>query len=91
MGQGGGRRGGWAGGGGAAGPKGPLRCMARQNAPPNRLALASSLEAIISSARLAGTDVTYLVFLHSIMGAARGCPGSTCISPVWLERSNISI
>ena len=23
---------------------------------------------------------------HSLMGCARGCPGSTCISPVWLER-----
>ena len=22
------------------------------------------------------------------LGSARGCPGSTCISPVWLERCN---
>ena len=22
------------------------------------------------------------------MGSARGCPGSTCISPVWLDRCN---
>ena len=28
----------------------------------------------------------YTVIEHSVMVSARGCPGSTCISPVWLER-----
>ena len=28
----------------------------------------------------------YTVIEHSVMVSARGCLGSTCISPVWLER-----
>ena len=28
---------------------------------------------------------------HSVMVSARGCPGSTCISPVWLERCKLSL
>ena len=31
------------------------------------------------------------VIEHSVMGSARGCPGSTCISPVWLERCKPSL
>ena len=27
--------------------------------------------------------------LHSLMESARGCPGSTCISPVWLDRCKL--
>ena len=30
----------------------------------------------------------YTVIEHSVMVPARGCPGSTCISPVWLDRCN---
>ena len=33
----------------------------------------------------------YTVIEHSVMVSARGCPGSTCISPVWLERCNLSL
>ena len=33
----------------------------------------------------------YTVIEHSIMVSARGCPGSTCISPVWLERCKLLI
>ena len=36
-----------------------------------------------------------IVVLHSdwtlVMVSARGCPASTCISPVWLERCKISL
>ena len=28
----------------------------------------------------------YILTKHSVMGSARGYPGSTCISPVWLEK-----
>ena len=28
---------------------------------------------------------------NSLMGSARGCPGSTCISLVWLERCKLSL
>ena len=31
----------------------------------------------------------YTVIEHSVMVSARGCPGSTCISPVWLERCKL--
>ena len=33
----------------------------------------------------------YTVIEHSVMVAARGCPSSTCISPVWLERGKLSL
>ena len=33
----------------------------------------------------------YTVTEHSVMVSARGCPGSTCISPVWLERCQLSL
>ena len=33
----------------------------------------------------------YTVVDHSVMVSARGCPGSTCISPVWLERCKLSL
>ena len=33
----------------------------------------------------------YTVIEHSVMVSARGCPGSTCISPVWLERCKLSL
>ena len=33
----------------------------------------------------------YTVTEHSVMVSARGCPGSTCISPVWLERCKLSL
>ena len=31
----------------------------------------------------------YTVIEHSVMVSARECPGSTCISPVWLERCKL--
>ena len=31
----------------------------------------------------------YTVTEHSVMVSARGCPGSTCITPVWLERCKL--
>ena len=33
----------------------------------------------------------YTVTQHSVMVSARGCPGSTCISPVWLDRCKLSL
>ena len=33
----------------------------------------------------------YTVTEHSVMASARGCPGSTCISPVWQERCKLSL
>ena len=33
----------------------------------------------------------YTIIEHSVMVSARGCPGSTCISPVWLERCKLSL
>ena len=33
----------------------------------------------------------YTMTKHSLMGSARGCPGSTCISPVWLDRCKLSL
>ena len=33
----------------------------------------------------------YTVIEHCVMVSARGCPGSTCISPVWLERCKLSL
>ena len=33
----------------------------------------------------------YTVIEHSVMVSARGCPGSTCISPVWLDRCKLSL
>ena len=33
----------------------------------------------------------YTVIEHSVMVSARGCPDSTCISPVWLGRCNLSL
>ena len=33
----------------------------------------------------------YTVTEHSVMVCARECPGSTCISPVWLERCKLSL
>ena len=33
----------------------------------------------------------YTMTEHSVMVSARGCPGSTCISPVWLDRFNLSL
>ena len=34
-------------------------------------------------------ELFYTVIEHSVMVSARGCPGSTCISPVWLERCKL--
>ena len=31
------------------------------------------------------------LLLICILGSARGCPGSTCISPVWVERCTLSL
>ena len=33
----------------------------------------------------------YTVTEHSVMVSARGCPGSTCVGPVWLERCKLSL
>ena len=33
----------------------------------------------------------YTVIEHSVMVSARGCPGSTCISPLWLDRCKLSL
>ena len=33
----------------------------------------------------------YTVIEQSFMVSARACPGSTCISPVWLERCKLSL
>ena len=40
---------------------------------------------------LVSTLLFYTVVEHSVMVSARGCPGSTCISPVWLERCKLSL
>ena len=33
----------------------------------------------------------YTMTNNYLMGSARGCPGSTCNSPVWLERCKLSL
>ena len=40
---------------------------------------------------LFSTLLFYTVIEHSVMVSARGCPGNTCISPVWLERCKLSL
>ena len=43
----------------------------------------------LGSACLATVLHCQQLLLICTLGSARGCPGSTCISPVWLERCNI--
>ena len=45
----------------------------------------------ILSSILVSIFLFYTVIEHSVMVSARGCPGSTCISPVWLERCKLSL
>ena len=40
---------------------------------------------------LISVAVFYTVIQHSLSLSARGCSGSTCISPVWLERCKLSL
>ena len=30
-------------------------------------------------------------YIYSVMVSARGCPGSTCIGPVWLDKCNLQM
>ena len=40
---------------------------------------------------LVSVALFYTVIKHSVIIPARGCPGSPCISPVWLERCKLSL